>query len=134
MAVLSLYLRAPRQLVEAIDIVALDLEGVVPVGSFLEQRCQLGGQFGAVEVRVHGVRRRRLRQLQADGDGCARRGRGRSSAGRHGGQRPGNQARRRGARDGSQHCLVHELPQVHPLAQAGLMNAEATRQELIAAQ
>ena len=85
-------------------------------------------------VRVHGVRRRRLTQLQADGDGCARRGRGRPSAGRHGGQRPGNQTRRHGARDGREYGLVHELPQVHALAQAGLMNAEATRQELVAAQ
>ena len=87
-----------------------------------------------VLVRVHGVQRRRLTQLQADGDGCAPRGRGRPSAGRHGGQRSRKQARRRGVGDGREHGFVHELPQVHPLAQAGLMNAEATRQELVAAQ
>ena len=86
------------------------------------------------DVRVHGVQRRRLTQLQADGDGCAPRGRGRPSAGRHGGQRARKQARRRGVGDGREHGLVHELPQVHPLAQAGLMNAEATSHKVVAAQ
>ena len=91
----------------------------------------------APEVRavcVHGEQSRRRTQLQAGGDGCAARGRGRSSAGRHCGQRPRNQARRHGARDGREHGLVHELPQVHALAQAGFMNAEATSHEVIAAQ
>ena len=60
-------------------------------------------------IRVHGVRRRRLTQHQIGSDGCAPRGRGRRSAGRHCGQRPGNQARRCGVGDGSQHGLVHEL-------------------------
>ena len=60
--------------------------------------------------------------------------RGRSSAGRHCGQRPRNQARRRDVGDGREHGLVHELPKVHALAQTGLMNAEAARQELVAAQ
>ena len=85
-------------------------------------------------VRVHGVHRRRLTQLQTDGDGCAPRGRGRPSAGRHGGQRPSKQARRRGVGDGREHGGMHELPQVHALAQAGLMNAEATSHKVVAAQ
>ena len=88
----------------------------------------------AREVRVHGVHRRRLTQLQTDGDGCAPRGRGRPSAGRHGGQRPSKQARRRGVGDGREHGGMHELPQVHALAQTGLMNAEATSHKVVAAQ
>ena len=95
---------------------------------------KLGTNIAGLNVRVHGVHRRRLRQLQTDGDGCAPRKRGPPSAGRHGGQRPGKQARRRGVGDGREHGLVHELPQVHPLAQAGLMNAEATSHKVVAAQ
>ena len=87
-----------------------------------------------LSVCVHGVQSRRRTQLQAGGDGCAPRGRGRPSACRHGGWRARNQARRRGVGDGREDGRMHELPQVHALAQAGLMNAEATRQELIAAQ
>ena len=85
-------------------------------------------------VRVHRVQRRRLMPLQADGDGCAPRKLERPSAGRDSRQRPRKQARRRGVGEGREDGRVHEFPQVYALAQAGLMNAEATRQELIAAQ
>jgi hypothetical protein len=48
--------------------------------------------------------------------------------------RPRHQARGQRVGDEGMHGLVHEAPEVHTLAQASLVNAEAARQELVAAQ
>ena len=45
-----------------------------------------------------------------------------------------HQARRRRVGDERVHRAVHEVPQIATLAQAGLVNAEPARQELVAAQ
>ena len=88
----------------------------------------LRAQPAAQHVRVHGVARQAVAIFGRAGDACgARTSRSVASARGHDGKWPRQQTWRQRLVDPGHDRLVDEVPQVHALAQAGLMDAEPAR-------